>query len=189
MKVISSEIPDVKIIEPQVFGDSKGYFFESYRYEHFEKEIGSVHFVQENESFSTYGVLKGLHFQKPPMSQGKLVRVIKGEMLDIAVDIRMGSPWYAKHVAKKLNSENKYQMWIPQGFAHGYIVLSDEAIFSYKCDNYYSPANESGIRYDDPFLKIDWLLDKSQIKLSEKDSKHAFFEKLPAAKYFLNKLK
>jgi dTDP-4-dehydrorhamnose 3,5-epimerase len=184
MKIKSCEIPDVKIIEPQVFGDSRGYFFESYRYEVFEKEIGAIHFVQENESFSTYGVLRGLHFQKPPMSQGKLVRVIKGEVLDIAVDIRLGSLWYGKHVARKLNSENKYQMWIPQGFAHGYIVLSNEAIFSYKCDNYYSPANESGIRYDDPFLKIDWLLDKSQIKLSEKDNSHASFEKLLNLKYF-----
>ena len=184
MKIIASEIPDVKIIEPQVFGDSRGYFFESYRYENFAKEIGPVRFVQDSESFSTFGVLRGLHFQKPPMSQGKLVRVIKGEVLDVAVDIRCGSPWYGKYVARKLNSENKKQMWIPPGFAHGYIVLSAEAIFSYKCDNYYSPAHESGIRYDDPFLKIDWLLDKSQIKLSEKDSKHGFFEKALAAKYF-----
>jgi dTDP-4-dehydrorhamnose 3,5-epimerase len=184
MKIIASEIPDVKIIEPQVFGDSRGYFFESYRYDNFAKEIGPVRFVQDNESSSTFGVLRGLHFQKPPMSQGKLVRVIKGEVLDVAVDIRCGSPWYGKHVARKLNGENKKQMWIPQGFAHGYIVLSDEAIFSYKCDNYYSPAHESGISYDDPFLKIDWLLDKSQIKLSEKDSQHASFEKILVAKYF-----
>lgn len=176
MKVISSEIPDVKIIEPQIFGDSRGYFFESYRYEIFKKEIGAVHFVQENESFSTYGVLRGLHFQKPPMSQGKLVRVIKGEVLDIAVDIRLGSPWYGKHVTKKLSSENKMQMWIPRGFAHGFLVLSKEAIFFYKCDNYYSPTSESGIRYDDPILKIDWLLEKSQIKLSEKDCNHSFLK-------------
>lgn len=188
MKITASEIPDVKIIEPQVFGDSRGYFFESYRFDTFEREIGPIHFVQENESFSTYGVLRGLHFQKPPMSQGKLVRVIKGEVLDIAVDIRCGSPWYGQHVSIKLNSENKKQMWIPPGFAHGYIVLSAGAIFSYKCDNYYSPAHESGISYDDPFLKIDWLLDKSQIKLSEKDSKHSFFENLITAKYFQYKL-
>jgi len=189
MKIIASEIPDVKIIEPRVFGDSRGYFFESYRHDNFEKEIGPVHFVQENESFSSNGVLRGLHFQKPPMSQGKLVRVIRGEVLDIAVDIRCGSPWYGKHVAIKLNGENKKQMWIPPGFAHGYIVLSAEAIFSYKCDNYYSPAHEAGIKCDDPFLKIDWLLDKSQIKLSEKDSKHAGFEKVLAAKYFQFELK
>lgn len=184
MKIISSEIPDVKIIEPQIFGDSRGYFFESYRHEVFEKEIGAIRFVQENESFSTYGVLRGLHFQKPPMSQGKLVRVIKGEVLDVAVDIRFGSPWYGKHVGKILNSENKNQIWIPRGFAHGFVVLSNEAIFSYKCDNYYSPAHESGIRFDDSILKIDWLLDISQIKLSENDSKHTFFEKLLNLKYF-----
>jgi dTDP-4-dehydrorhamnose 3,5-epimerase len=184
MKIIASEIPDVKIIEPRVFGDHRGYFFESWRQETFENEIGVVRFVQDNESSSTFGVLRGLHFQKPPMSQGKLVRVISGEVLDVAVDIRCGSPWYGQHVARKLNSENKQQMWIPSGFAHGYIVLSAEAIFSYKCDNYYSPAHESGISYDDPFLKIDWLLDKSQIKLTEKDSTHPFFEKLFAAKYF-----
>jgi len=189
MKIISCEIPDVKIVEPKIFGDSRGYFFESYRHDVFEKEIGAVRFVQENESFSTYGVLRGLHFQKPPMSQGKLVRVIKGEVLDVAVDIRLGSPWYGKHVARKLNSENKKQMWLPSGFAHGYIVLSKEAIFSYKCDNYYSPAHESGISYDDPLLKIDWLLDQSQIKLSEKDKNHSCFEKLLVAKYFEYKLK
>jgi dTDP-4-dehydrorhamnose 3,5-epimerase len=184
VKIIASEIPDVKIIEPRVFGDSRGYFIESYRLETFEKEIGVIPFVQDNESSSTYGVLRGLHFQKPPMSQGKLVRVISGEVLDVAVDIRCGSPWYGKHVARKLNGENKKQMWIPPGFAHGYIVLSAEAIFSYKCDNYYSPDHEAGISYDDPFLKIDWLLDQSQIKLSEKDGKHASFEKVLTEKYF-----
>lgn len=123
------------------------------------------------------------------MGQGKLIRVIKGEVLDIAVDIRCGSPWYGKHVARKLNNENKKQMWIPPGFAHGYIVLSADAIFVYKCDNYYSPEHEAGISYDDPFLKIDWLLDKSLIKLSEKDSKHPCFEKLLDSKYFQYKLK
>ena len=118
------------------------------------------------------------------MSQGKLVRVLRGEVLDVAVDIRCGSPWYGKHVARKLNGENKKQMWIPPGFAHGYVVLSAEAVFAYKCDNYYSPEHEGGISYDEPFLKIDWLLDKSQIKLSEKDSRHPCFEKIFAAKYF-----
>jgi dTDP-4-dehydrorhamnose 3,5-epimerase len=184
MGIIASEIPDVKIIEPHVFADGRGYFFESYRHENFVKEIGPADFVQDSESFSTFGVLRGLHFQKPPMSQGKLVRVISGEVLDIAVDIRYGSPWYGKHVARKLSGKNKMQMWVPPGFAHGYIVLSAEAIFSYKCDNYYSPAHEAGISYDDPFLKIDWLLDKAQIELSEKDSKHASFEKVLAVKYF-----
>jgi len=189
MKITASEIPDVKIIEPQVFGDSRGYFFESYRHENFAKQIGPVHFVQENESFSTYGVLRGLHFQKPPMGQGKLVRVISGEVLDVAVDIRCGSPWFGKHVAIKLSGENKKQIWIPPGFAHGYVVLSAEAIFAYKCDDYYSPAHESGISYNDPFLKIDWLLDPSQIKVSEKDRRHAGFEKTLAVKLFHYKQK
>jgi dTDP-4-dehydrorhamnose 3,5-epimerase len=184
MKIIAADIPAVKIIEPRVFADSRGYFFESYRSEAFEKEIGEVRFVQENEAFSIQGVLRGLHFQKPPMSQGKLVRVIKGEVLDIAVDMRRGSPWCGKHVARKLNDENKEQMWIPPGFAHGYIVLSAEAVFAYKCDHYYSPAHESGIKYDDPFLKIDWLLDKFRIKLSEKDLNHPCFEETLAEKYF-----
>jgi dTDP-4-dehydrorhamnose 3,5-epimerase len=184
MKITASEIPDVKIIEPRVFGDNRGYFFESFRQEDFTREIGPVNFVQENESFSTRGVLRGLHFQKPPMAQGKLVRVISGEVLDVAVDIRCGSPWYGKHVAIKLSGENKKQAWIPSGFAHGYVVLSAESIFAYKCDKYYSQAHEAGICYDDPVLKIDWLLDKSQIKLSEKDRTHPGFEKLLAAKYF-----
>ncbi len=184
MKIIPSEIPDVKIIQPNILGDSRGIFLETYRHEFFEKEIGPIRFVQENESFSTYGVLRGLHFQKPPMSQGKLVRVIKGEVLDVAVDIRCGSPWYGKHLAKKLNGEEKNQLWIPRGFAHGFLVLSKEAIFSYKCDNYYSPENESGIRYDDPIFKIDWLMDKAQVKISEKDKKYPYFSELIDLKCF-----
>lgn len=187
MKITASEIPDVKIIEPRVIGDNRGYFVEAYRHDKFAAAVGPVTFVQENESFSTYGILRGLHFQKPPMSQGKLVRVLCGEVLDVAVDIRCGSPWYGKHVARKLNCENKKQMWIPPGFAHGYIVLSAEAVFAYKCDNYYSPEHEGGINYNEPFLKIDWLLDKSQIKLSKKDSNHPCFEKMVAAKYFIYK--
>ena len=184
MRISATEIPDVKIIEPRVLGDKRGYFFESFRQEIFTREIGPVSFVQENESFSTHGVLRGLHFQTPPMGQGKLVRVIRGEVLDVAVDIRCGSPWYGKHVAIKLSGENKKQMWIPCGFAHGYVVLSAEAIFAYKCDNYYSQAHEAGIRCDDPVLRIDWLLDKSLIKLSEKDGQHALFETMAAAGYF-----
>jgi dTDP-4-dehydrorhamnose 3,5-epimerase len=184
MKITASEIPDVKIIEPRVIGDRRGYFFESYRHDAFTKAVGPVQFVQENESFSVRGVLRGLHFQKPPMGQGKLVRVIRGEVLDVAVDIRSGSPWYGKHVARKLNAENKWQMWVPAGFAHGYVVLSDEAIFAYMCDNYYSPQHEAGIRYDDPFLKIDWILDKSQIQLSEKDGRNEGFEKVLDAAFF-----
>jgi len=184
MKITASEIPDVKIIEPQVYGDKRGYFFESYRHEEFTRDIGPVLFVQENESYSIHGVLRGLHFQKPPMGQGKLVRVIRGEVLDVAVDIRHGSPWYGKHVARKLNGENKWQMWVPPGFAHGYVVLSDEAIFAYMCDNYYSREHEAGIRYDDPVLKIDWLLDPAQIKISEKDGRNEGFEKFLAEAFF-----
>jgi len=184
MKVTACEIPDIRIIEPRVRGDLRGYFFESYRCDIFNGAVGPVNFVQENESFSTHGVLRGLHFQKPPMSQGKLVRVIRGEVLDIAVDIRQGSPWYGKHVAMKLGGENKRQMWIPSGFAHGYVVLSSEAIFAYMCDNYYSQAHEVGIRYDDPFLKLDWLLAPSQITVSEKDNRNDGFEKVLTAPYF-----
>jgi len=184
MKITACEIPDVKIIEPRVIGDPRGYFSESYRHDKFTAAIGPVSFVQENESFSTFGVLRGLHFQKPPMGQGKLVRVLSGEVQDVAVDIRSGSPWFGRHVALRLSAENKRQMWIPPGFAHGYVVLSADAIFAYKCDNYYSPAHEAGIRYDDPLLKIDWLLDNSQIKLSDKDGRHESFEKVVAKNHF-----
>ncbi|MBN2400284.1 MAG: dTDP-4-dehydrorhamnose 3,5-epimerase [Candidatus Aminicenantes bacterium] len=184
MKITACEIPAVKMIEPRIIGDRRGHFVESFRHDKFTQAVGPVNFVQENESFSTFGVLRGLHFQKPPMSQGKLVRVLSGEVLDVAVDIRWGSPCYGMHVARKLNAENKRQMWIPSGFAHGYVVLSSEAIFAYKCDQYYSPDHEAGIRYDDPFLAIDWLLAKPQIILSEKDKRHDCFENVLAAKYF-----
>ena len=184
MTITASEIPDIKIIEPRVFSDRRGYFFESFRLDEFSSAVGPVSFVQENESFSVHGALRGLHFQKPPKDQGKLVRVVRGEVLDVAVDIRRGSPWYGKHVARKLNGENKRQMWIPAGFAHGYVVLSDEAIFAYKCDNYYSREHEAGIRYDDPFLKIDWLLNKSQLQLSENDDRNESFEKVLATAFF-----
>ena len=184
MKITVSEIPDVKIIEPRVIGDSRGYFFESWRQDKFTAAVGAIGFVQENESFSSHGVLRGLHFQKPPMGQGKLVRVLKGEVLDVAVDIRAGSPWYGKHVARKLNGDNKLQLWIPAGFAHGYVVLSPEAIFAYKCDNYYSQGHEVGIRYDDPFLKIDWLLDKAKIQVSEKDGRNQDFGKVLTSAFF-----
>lgn len=184
MTITASEIPDVKIVEPRVFGDRRGYFFESFRKDEFDRAVGPVSFVQENESFSVRGVLRGLHFQKPPMGQGKLVRVVRGEVLDVAVDIRCGSPWTGQHVARRLSGENKRQMWIPAGFAHGYVVLSDEAIFAYLCDNYYSREHEGGIRYDDPFLKIDWLLDQSQLQLSEKDARQEGFEKALAGAFF-----
>ena len=184
MKISACEIPDIKLIEPLVRGDRRGYFSETFRSDVFAEAVGPVNFVQENESFSTHGVLRGLHFQKSPMNQGKLVRVVRGEVLDVAVDIRAGSPWYGKHVARKLNGDNKLQMWIPAGFAHGYVVLSSEAIFAYKCDNYYSKGNEVGIRFDDPFLKIDWLLDRSRITISEKDGRHAGFEKTLTTPFF-----
>ncbi len=184
MKVSACEIPAIKLIEPQVRVDARGYFFESFRDDVFARVVGPVNFVQENESFWIQGVLRGLHFQKPPMQQGKLVRVVRGEVLDIAVDIRHGSPWCGKHVAMKLSGENRRQLWIPSGFAHGYVVLSAEAIFAYKCDNYYSREHEGGICFNDPVLKIDWLLDPSRIKVSEKDSRNENFEKVLAAEYF-----
>jgi dTDP-4-dehydrorhamnose 3,5-epimerase len=184
MNISACEIPDIKLIEPLVRSDSRGYFFESFRWDVFSKAVGPINFVQDNESFSTRGVLRGLHFQKPPMSQGKLVRVVRGEVLDIAVDIRRGSPWYGRHVARVLNQDNKWQMWIPAGFAHGYVVLSHEAIFAYKCDNYFSREHEAGIRYDDPLLKIDWLLKPSQITVSKKDMDHDGFENVLAKAFF-----
>jgi dTDP-4-dehydrorhamnose 3,5-epimerase len=184
MKITASAIPDVKIVEPRVIGDPRGYFLESYRHDRFTAAVGAVGFVQDNEAFSSFGVLRGLHFQKPPMAQGKLVRALSGEVLDVALDIRSGSPWYGQHVAVRLSGENKKQMWIPPGFAHGYVVLSAEAVFAYKCDNYYSPAHEAGIRYDDPVLKIDWLLDRSRIRVSEKDGRHPGFAQTLSPGYF-----
>jgi len=172
MKVINTSIPDVLIFEPTIFGDDRGYFMESFRQDLLEKYIGDVKFVQDNESFSEYGVLRGLHFQKPPFTQGKLVRVLQGAVLDVAVDIRLGSPTYGQHVAVKLSNENKRQLWAPRGFAHGFAVLSQTALFSYKCDNYYSPQHDGGILWDDPKIGIDWLLPKDAIQLSGKDKEH-----------------
>ncbi len=169
MKVTQTSIPEVLIFEPTIFGDDRGYFIESYRQDLIEKHIGNIKFVQDNESFSQYGVLRGLHFQKPPFTQGKLVRVLQGEVLDVAVDIRLGSPTYGKYVAEKLSGENKRQLWVPQGFAHGFVVLSKTALFSYKCDNYYAPTHDGGIAWNDPAIHIDWLLPNSVIQLSEKD--------------------
>ncbi len=171
MKVIVTEIPEVLIFEPDVFGDHRGYFFESFRQDIFEKHVGKIQFVQDNQSKSGYGVLRGLHFQKPPFTQAKLVQCLKGEVLDIAVDIRMCSPTYGKHVAVKLSEENHRQLYIPRGFAHGFAVLSEEAVFSYKCDNYYNPEADGGVAWDDPQINIDWILSPDDIKLSEKDKK------------------
>jgi len=172
MKVINTTIPEVLIFEPKVFGDNRGYFMESFRQELIEEYIGNVRFVQDNESFSQYGVLRGLHFQRPPHTQGKLVRALHGEVLDVAVDIRIGSPTYGQHVAVKLSADNKRQLWIPRGFAHGFAVLSPTALFSYKCDNYYAPEFDGGLMWNDPAIGIDWQIPEKDIHLSEKDTQH-----------------
>lgn len=172
MNVITTDIDGVFIIEPRIFSDSRGYFFESYNQKEFDEKIGSVRFVQDNESFSSYGVLRGLHFQKPPFAQSKLVRVISGRVLDIAVDIRRGSPTYGQHVAVELSGENHRQFFIPRGFAHGFVVLSETALFQYKCDNFYAPQSEGAIAWDDPALAIDWRIPADRILLSEKDRRH-----------------
>ena len=172
MKVIPTEIEGVVLLEPDVFGDERGYFFESYSEQSFDRLVRPVRFVQDNESCSSKGVLRGLHYQLAPYSQSKLVRVIKGRVLDVAVDVREGSPTFGKYVAVELSDENKRQLFIPQGFAHGFHVLSDEAIFTYKVDNPYTPTHERGIRYDDPTVHVDWsITDPESINLSEKDTK------------------
>ncbi len=172
MRFIPQIIPDVILIEPQVHGDQRGYFVETFRQDKFEQAIGyQVNFCQDNESKSTKGVLRGLHFQLPPFAQSKLVRVIEGEVLDVAVDIRKGSPTFGQAVSVVLTAENKHQLFVPRGFAHGFVVLSDSAIFAYKVDNYYSPECDRGLAFDDLALNIDWLLPKKLLKLSEKDQK------------------
>ncbi|MBP5638788.1 MAG: dTDP-4-dehydrorhamnose 3,5-epimerase [Victivallales bacterium] len=175
MKVIKTEIPDILIIEPTVFRDSRGYFFEVWKKSAYE-EIGiQCDFVQDNESKSGYGVLRGLHYQAAPFSQAKLVRAITGTILDVVVDIRKNSATYGHHVAIELTGENKRQIFIPRGFAHGFVVLSDEATISYKCDQQYSPASERGIQFNDPALGIDWRLPPEALILSEKDKRHPSF--------------
>lgn len=178
MKFIKTEIPDVYIIEPSVFGDNRGYFLESFNLEKFEENVYPIKFIQDNESKSSKGVLRGLHFQKPPFDQAKLVRCIEGRVMDVAVDIRKGSLTYGKHVAIELTGENKRQLFVPRGFAHGFSVLSDTAVFAYKVDNKYAPESDSGIRYDDKELNIDWGLYKEKIQLSEKDKNLSFFKDL-----------
>ena len=172
MEVIKTAIDGVVIIEPRIFKDARGYFFESFSAREFEEKVCKTTFVQDNESFSSYGVLRGLHFQKPPFTQSKLVRVIKGAVLDVAVDIRKGSPTYGKHVAVELTEENHRQLFIPRGFAHGFAVLSDEVLFQYKCDNFYAPQADGGIAWTDPDLDIDWRIPVDKVILSEKDTKH-----------------
>lgn len=169
INITETEIPGVLIIEPAVFGDARGYFLESWRESDFGSLVYPVHFVQDNESMSSYGVLRGLHFQKGKYSQSKLVRVVSGRVLDVAVDIRRGSPTFGKHVAVELSGENHRQLFIPRGFAHGFSVLSGQAVFQYKCDNYYAPGCEGAILWNDPSLEIDWKLPEADILLSEKD--------------------
>lgn len=172
MKVIQTTIPEVVIIEPDVFGDSRGYFFESYSQKKFDELVRPVRFVQDNESKSKYGVLRGLHFQKGKDAQSKLVRVVKGRVLDVAVDIRKGSPTFGKYVAVELTEDNHRQLFVPRGFAHGFSVLSEEAIFQYKCDNLYAPHAEGAIAWNDPEIGIDWHLPAEDVLLSAKDAAH-----------------
>ena len=172
MEVIKTNIEGVVIIEPRIFKDDRGYFFESFSQREFEEKVCKTTVVQDNESKSSYGVLRGLHFQKPPFAQSKLVRVIKGAVLDVAVDIRKGSPTFGQYVSVELTGENHRQFFIPRGFAHGFSVLSEEVIFQYKCDNFYSPQSEGAIAWNDPDLNIDWRIPAEKVVLSEKDSKH-----------------
>lgn len=175
MKVIKTDIEGVVIIEPRIFEDERGYFFEAFSEREFAEQVCDCKFVQDNESRSSYGVVRGLHFQQSPHAQSKLVRVIKGRVLDVAVDIRQGSPTFGKHIAVELSDENHRQVFIPRGFAHGYAVLSDEAIFTYKCDNYYAPKSEGAIAWNDSTLAIDWQIPAEDVILSEKDKKHPAF--------------
>ncbi|MEI8031906.1 MAG: dTDP-4-dehydrorhamnose 3,5-epimerase [Chlorobiaceae bacterium] len=170
MQVTVSSIPDVLHFQPEVHGDDRGYFLESFRQDVIEEHVGRVAFVQDNESKSGRGVLRGLHFQKPPFTQSKLVRAVQGRVLDVAVDIRIGSPWYGRHVFCVLDAALKNMLWVPKGFAHGFAVLSQDAVFAYKCDNYYAPSHDAGIRWNDPSLAIDWQLPEAEIRLSGKDS-------------------
>ena len=171
MNVIKTKIEGVVIIEPRVFRDDRGYFFESFSQQRFNELVAPVTFVQDNESRSTYGVLRGLHFQKPPYAQSKLVRVVKGVVLDVAVDLRKDSPTFGQYEQVLLSENTKRQFFIPQGLAHGFVVLSPEAVFQYKCDNYYAPQAEGSVRWDDPQININWQLPLGDILLSEKDKK------------------
>ena len=173
MEVIKTDIDGVIIIEPRIFRDDRGYFFESFSQRDFQEKVCNTVFVQDNESKSSYGVLRGLHFQKPPYAQSKLVRVIKGAVLDVAVDIRKGSPTFGQHVAVELTEDNHRQFFIPRGFAHGFSVLTDEVIFQYKCDNFYAPQSEGALAGDDPDLGIDWRIPTDKVLLSEKDCHHS----------------
>ena len=174
MNIIKTEIEGLVVIEPRVFGDDRGYFFESFNEREFNEKVGDVRFVQDNESKSRYGVVRGLHFQKGEFAQAKLVRVVSGAVLDVAVDLRPGSPTYGRHHAEVLSGENHRQMYIPRGFAHGFSVLSEEVVFQYKCDNFYCPSAEGAVAWNDPDLAIDWRIPAEAVILSEKDKHHPF---------------
>lgn len=181
MEVVKTTIDGLLIIEPLVFGDNRGYFFESFSQREFDEKVASIightiNFVQDNESMSSYGVMRGLHFQRPPFTQSKLVRCVKGAVLDVAVDIRKGSPTYGQHVAVELTEDNHRQFFIPRGFAHGFAVLSEVAVFQYKCDNFYAPQADGGISILDESLGIDWKIPTDKALLSEKDTKHVLLK-------------
>lgn len=172
MDVIKTALDGVVIIEPKILGDARGYFFESFSQREFDEKVRKINFVQDNESMSTYGVMRGLHFQRPPFTQSKLVRCVKGAVLDVAVDIRKGSPTYGQHVAVEITENNHRQFFVPRGFAHGFAVLSETAVFQYKCDNFYAPQADGGISIADESLGIDWKIPADKILLSEKDTLH-----------------
>ena len=182
MEIIQTKIPGVVILEPKIFGDARGFFFESFSQREFDEKVAipnfgkPIQFVQDNESMSSYGVMRGLHFQTPPFTQSKLVRCVKGKVLDVAVDIRKGSPTYGQHVAVELSEDNHRQFFVPRGFAHGFTVLSETAIFQYKCDNFYAPQADGGISIKDDTLGIDWQIPVEKALLSEKDMKHPLLE-------------
>ncbi len=177
MEIIETDIKDVLVLRPRVFEDARGYFLESYNQEAFDRAVGRpIRFVQDNLSRSSYGVVRGLHFQQSPHAQSKLVSVVSGRVLDVAVDIRRGSPTFGRHVAVELSDENHLQLFIPRGFAHGFAVLSPQAVFTYKCDNFYAPQSEAGIAFDDPTLGIDWRVPTGEAILSEKDRLHPVLE-------------
>ena len=181
MNVIQTDIKGVLIIEPKVFGDARGYFFESFSQREFDEKVAhilghTINFVQDNESMSSYGVMRGLHFQRPPFTQSKLVRCVKGAVLDVAVDIRKGSPTYGQHVAVELTEDNHRQFFVPRGFAHGFAVLSETAVFQYKCDEFYHPEADGGISIIDDSLGIDWRIPIDKALLSDKDTKHALLK-------------
>lgn len=178
MNVITTDLIGVYVLEPKKYSDSRGYFMESYNKQLLKEYIGDINFVQDNESKSSYGVVRGLHFQKPPYAQAKLVRVVQGKVLDVIVDIRKGSPTFGQHFSIELSAENHRQLFVPRGFAHGFSVLSDEVIFQYKCDNYYQPSSEGAVLWNDSELNIDWRVNNDHIVLSDKDRDNSPFAEL-----------